>query len=183
MQSHHAQSSGHHATQSAGLLREERLPLEQHSDDTFRAMRPCKLDCEGTSCAQPSIRVTRRAHVRRRHAGSGFSEALHSILSLREGRDVFIIGAANVGKSAFVRRMVKEMSNMSSRHFDMMASNASRRMPVVSPMPGTTLGRVQLAAFSSGGHLFDTPGAPSRALPTLSPYVGYIPDLAKVDHS
>jgi nitric-oxide synthase len=28
----------------------------------------------------------------------------------RKGRDVFVVGAANVGKSAFVRAMLKEMS-------------------------------------------------------------------------
>jgi GTPase SAR1 family protein len=89
---------------------------------------------------------------------------MQSILSLRAGRDVFIVGAANVGKSAFVRRMLKEMSHMSSRHFDMMASHASLRMPTESAMPGTTLGRVALAAFSSGGHLYDTPGARGAAL-------------------
>jgi nitric-oxide synthase, plant len=93
------------------------------------------------------------------HAGTNFDRAVASILTQRAGRDVFIVGAANVGKSAFVRRMLKEMSNMSSRHFDMMASNASKQMPTESAMPGTTLGRVELAAFTSGGQLFDTPGA------------------------
>jgi nitric-oxide synthase, plant len=91
-------------------------------------------------------------------AGAGLDEACASILSQRLGRDVFIIGAANVGKSAFVRRMLKEMANMTSRHFDTRATLAGRKLPVESAMPGTTLGFVKLGAFSSGGALYDTPG-------------------------
>jgi ribosome biogenesis GTPase A len=92
-------------------------------------------------------------------AGQGFDGACASILSQRVGRDVFIVGAANVGKSAFVRRMLREMATMGSRHFDMKAVVAKKLLPVESAMPGTTLGRVPLGAFSSGGTLYDTPGA------------------------
>lgn len=92
-------------------------------------------------------------------AGAGFDQACASILSQRLGRDVYIIGAANVGKSAFVRRMLKEMATMASRHFDAKATQVGRRLPVESAMPGTTLGFVKLGAFSSGGTLYDTPGA------------------------
>lgn len=90
--------------------------------------------------------------------GVGFDQACASILSQRIGRDVYIVGAANVGKSAFVRRMLKEMANMTSRHFDAKATQVGRRLPVESAMPGTTLGFVKLGAFSSGGALYDTPG-------------------------
>jgi nitric-oxide synthase, plant len=84
--------------------------------------------------------------------------ACSSILSQRLGRDVFIVGAANVGKSAFVRRMVKEMGNMTSKHFDAKATLVGKQLPVESAMPGTTLALVKLGAFSSGGTLYDTPG-------------------------
>ena len=92
--------------------------------------------------------------------GEGLDEACASILSQRIGRDVYIIGAANVGKSAFVRRMLKEMANMTSRHFDAKATLVGKKLPVESAMPGTTLGLLQLGAFSSGGSLYDTPGQP-----------------------
>ena len=96
-------------------------------------------------------------------AGTGVDSACAGILSQRQGRDVFIVGAANVGKSAFVRRMLKEMASMASRHFDVKAMYAQKHMPTESAMPGTTLGRVKLGAFSSGGDLFDTPGPLSLA--------------------
>jgi hypothetical protein len=57
-----------------------------------------------------------------------------------------------------VRRILQEMSSFGSRHYDAQASVAKRRMPMESAMPGTTLGMIRLAAFSSGGALFDTPG-------------------------
>lgn len=80
---------------------------------------------------------------------------------------MFIVGAANVGKSAFIRRMLKEMGSVQSRHFDACAQQIKRQLPVESAMPGTTLGRVPLAAFSSGGTLYDTPGAPRFLRPAV----------------
>lgn len=91
-------------------------------------------------------------------SGEGLDEACASILSQRLGRDVYIIGAANVGKSAFVRCMLREMANMTSRHFDAKATLVGKKLPVESAMPGTTLGLLKLGAFSSGGALYDTPG-------------------------
>ena len=71
-----------------------------------------------------------------------------------QGRDVYVVGAANVGKSAFVRSLMQEMGTMSSRHYDAAAAEHRRRLPVESPMPGTTLGPIALHAFASGGTLF-----------------------------
>lgn len=86
------------------------------------------------------------------------SRALSSILRERSGRNVYIVGAANVGKSAFVRAALKEMSDFSSRNFDSSAASLGRYVPVESPMPGTTLGLIPLRAFDSGGVIFDSPG-------------------------
>ncbi|MCO5597272.1 hypothetical protein L7F22_051348 [Adiantum nelumboides] len=71
----------------------------------------------------------------------------------RQGRDVFILGSANVGKSAFVSAMLQELSKR-----DYAATAALRRLPIQSAMPGTTLGPIEIKAFSSGGSMFDTPG-------------------------
>jgi hypothetical protein len=60
---------------------------------------------------------------------------------------------------ALVRRILKEMSRVESDHFDFQAAGLQGVLPVESAMPGTTLGLVRLAAFASGGALFDTPGA------------------------
>lgn len=69
---------------------------------------------------------------------------------MRQGRDVYVLGAANVGKSAFVRAMLAQMASFSSRHFDPAATGVGRYMPTESPMPGTTLGLIALRPFESG---------------------------------
>jgi nitric-oxide synthase len=87
--------------------------------------------------------------------------ALTHSLALRArslGRDVYIVGAANVGKSAFTRAFVKEMSSMSSKQFDPLAIGKSKRLPMESSMPGTTLSSIPLEVFQSGEKLYDTPG-------------------------
>ncbi|KAI5078746.1 hypothetical protein GOP47_0006417 [Adiantum capillus-veneris] len=71
----------------------------------------------------------------------------------RQGRDIYVLGSANVGKSAFVSAMLKELSKR-----DLAATAALRRLPIQSAMPGTTLGPIEIKAFSSGGSMFDTPG-------------------------
>lgn len=40
----------------------------------------------------------------------GMSAAVSRICRERRSRDVYVVGAANVGKSAFVRAMLKEMA-------------------------------------------------------------------------
>lgn len=65
-----------------------------------------------------------------------------------------MLGAANVGKSAFVRALVGEMSHFSSRHFDPAALRMNRRLPTESAMPGTTLRTIPIETFASGGELF-----------------------------
>lgn len=88
----------------------------------------------------------------------GMATAVGSIRKLRQGRDVYVMGAANVGKSAFTRALVQEMSSMSSQQFDPAALQNKKHLPVESPMPGTTLKSIPLNVFASGGVLYDTPG-------------------------
>ncbi|CAK0756494.1 hypothetical protein CVIRNUC_002460 [Coccomyxa viridis] len=90
--------------------------------------------------------------------GLGVAEVVKAVRIERMGRDVYIMGAANVGKSAFVRAFVKEMSSFSSSQFDAAAVSTGRHLPVESAMPGTTLQIIPLEAFQSGGTLYDTPG-------------------------
>ena len=75
----------------------------------------------------------------------------------RKGRDVVVVGAANVGKSAFTRSLLNEMSSLRSANYDIGAAQI-RHKPVESEMPGTTLGVIPLEAFETGGYLYDTPG-------------------------
>ncbi len=82
------------------------------------------------------------------------SSAVSKICRERKGRDVFVVGAANVGKSAFVRAMLREMGSFDSASFDPAASATGRYLPVESAMPGTTLGLIPLQAFETGGTLY-----------------------------
>ena len=59
-----------------------------------------------------------------------------------------------VGKSAFVRAMLKEMGQFDSANFDPAAMSNGRYLPVESDMPGTTLGIIPLQAFATGGTLY-----------------------------
>ncbi|KAF8070981.1 nitric oxide synthase [Scenedesmus sp. PABB004] len=98
------------------------------------------------------------AHLVSAHSGEGVAAVTAKIARERKGRDVFVVGAANVGKSAFVRAVLREMSSLTGGNFDAAALATRRYLPVESAMPGTTLGLIPLQAFETGGTLYDTPG-------------------------
>lgn len=83
----------------------------------------------------------------------GISGVVSYLQQHRQGRDVYILGSANVGKSAFVSAVLQQLARR-----DPFATAALKRMPIQSAMPGTTLGPIEIEAFSGGGSLFDTPG-------------------------
>nr|POE68033.1 no-associated protein 1, chloroplastic/mitochondrial [Quercus suber] len=92
----------------------------------------------------------------------------------KKGRDVYILGSANVGKSAFINALLKMIGQK-----DPVAAAAQKYKPIQSAVPGTTLGPIQINAFLGGGKLFDTPGVHlhhrqaavvhSEDLPVLAP--------------
>ncbi|XP_038683754.1 NO-associated protein 1, chloroplastic/mitochondrial [Tripterygium wilfordii] len=92
----------------------------------------------------------------------------------KKGRDVYILGSANVGKSAFINALLHVMAQR-----DPVAAVAQRYKPIQSAVPGTTLGPIQIDAFLGGGKLYDTPGVHlhhrqaavvhSEDLPALAP--------------
>ncbi|XP_047316141.1 putative nitric oxide synthase [Impatiens glandulifera] len=104
----------------------------------------------------------------------GISGVISEIQREKKGRDVYILGSANVGKSAFINAALKIMS-----YKDPVAAAARRYKPIQSAVPGTTLGPIQIDAFFGGGKLYDTPGVHlhhrqaavvhSEDLPTLAP--------------
>lgn len=47
------------------------------------------------------------AHLVGSPTGQGISEVASALLRERKGRDVYVLGAANVGKSSFIRALVK----------------------------------------------------------------------------
>ncbi|XP_044504347.1 NO-associated protein 1, chloroplastic/mitochondrial [Mangifera indica] len=83
----------------------------------------------------------------------GIAGVASEIQKEKKGRDVYILGSANVGKSAFINALLKTMAER-----DPAAAMAQKRKPIQSAVPGTTLGPIQIDAFLSGGKLYDTPG-------------------------
>ena len=85
-------------------------------------------------------------HLISARAKKGIGAIAAAIARERQGRDVYVMGAANVGKSAFIAALLDEMAAR-----DVMAAAARRRRPIASAMPGTTLGPICLKPFSGGG--------------------------------
>lgn len=92
-------------------------------------------------------------HLTSAKAVTGISGFAASMQRQRQGRDVYVLGSANVGKSAFISSLLRDMGER-----DPIAAAAQRFRPIQSAMPGTTLGPIQIDAFSGGGSLYDTPG-------------------------
>ncbi|XP_011076376.1 putative nitric oxide synthase [Sesamum indicum] len=104
----------------------------------------------------------------------GIAGVISEIQKEKKGRDVYILGSANVGKSAFINALLKMLS-----YKDPVAAAARKYKPIQSAVPGTTLGPIQIEAFLGGGKLYDTPGVHlhhrqaavihSEDLPALAP--------------
>jgi len=85
-------------------------------------------------------------------SGEGMEAAVRDMAAQRRGRDVYVVGAANVGKSSFIRAALAALRAQGD------AAASDRRLPIASPLPGTTLGVIPLRAFGGQGTLYDTPG-------------------------
>ncbi|KAK6155878.1 hypothetical protein DH2020_010126 [Rehmannia glutinosa] len=104
----------------------------------------------------------------------GIAGVVSEIQKEKKGRDVYILGSANVGKSAFINALLKMLS-----YKDPVAAAARKYKPIQSAVPGTTLGPIQIEAFLGGGKVYDTPGVHlhhrqaavinSEDLPALAP--------------
>ncbi|XP_062000071.1 putative nitric oxide synthase [Rosa rugosa] len=104
----------------------------------------------------------------------GVAGVASEIQKEKKGRDVYVMGSANVGKSAFISALLKLMAEK-----DPVAASAQKYKPIQSAVPGTTLGPIQINAFLGGGKLYDTPGVHlhhrqaavvhSEDLPSLAP--------------
>lgn len=76
--------------------------------------------------------------------GDGMSEALAAIEKYRKGKDVYVVGCTNVGKSTFINRIIKDATGMED-------------VITTSYFPGTTLDVVEIP-LDDGKMLMDTPG-------------------------
>lgn len=117
----------------------------------------------------------------------GVAGVVADIQKEKKGRDVYILGSANVGKSAFINALLKKMAER-----DPVAAAAQKYRPIQSAVPGTTLGPIQIDAFLGGGKIFDTPGVHlhhrlaavvhSEDLPALAPQSRLRGQNFQVDH-
>ncbi|MFD1773402.1 ribosome biogenesis GTPase YqeH [Paenibacillus rhizophilus] len=76
--------------------------------------------------------------------GQGFDRLLASVSSLRGRRDVFVVGATNVGKSTLINRLISDYSDLEQEL-------------TTSRYPGTTLDSVKIP-LDDGHYIIDTPG-------------------------
>jgi 30S ribosome assembly GTPase len=77
--------------------------------------------------------------------GEGVLEIASEIDRLRDGRDVYVVGCTNVGKSTFINRIIKEFGG------------DTEQLITTSHFPGTTLDMIDIP-LDDGSALYDTPG-------------------------
>lgn len=76
--------------------------------------------------------------------GHGMEELTNKIETLRKGKDVYIVGSTNVGKSTFINYLIKQSTGM-------------EQVITTSYFPGTTLGFIEVP-LDEQAYLIDTPG-------------------------
>lgn len=76
--------------------------------------------------------------------GHDIQKALDKIEELRRGKDVYVVGCTNVGKSTFINRILKTVAGASD-------------VITTSHFPGTTLDMIEIP-LADGKMLVDTPG-------------------------
>ncbi|WP_416827322.1 ribosome biogenesis GTPase YqeH [Ectobacillus polymachus] len=79
------------------------------------------------------------------HTGNGVAELAGAIETYRQGRDVYVVGCTNVGKSTFINRIIKDFGNV------------NENVITTSHFPGTTLDIIDIPLDHTTS-LYDTPG-------------------------
>ncbi|MFD1018833.1 ribosome biogenesis GTPase YqeH [Thalassobacillus hwangdonensis] len=80
--------------------------------------------------------------------GHGMEQLSEAIERYRQGRDVYVVGTTNVGKSTFINRLINETSGV-------------KDAITTSYFPGTTLGFIDIP-LDDQSSMFDTPGVINR---------------------
>lgn len=76
--------------------------------------------------------------------GDGMNDLINEIETYRKGRDVYIVGVTNVGKSTFINEYIKRATGLED-------------VITTSYFPGTTLGFIEVP-LDNNSSLIDTPG-------------------------
>ncbi|SER79720.1 ribosome biogenesis GTPase YqeH [Salisediminibacterium halotolerans] len=84
-------------------------------------------------------------HLMSASSGESVQETAEKIDQYRNGKDVYVIGSTNVGKSTFINRLLADFGAEN----DMMITTSN--------IPGTTLDMIDVP-LDDGSSLFDTPG-------------------------
>ncbi|MBE1443338.1 ribosome biogenesis GTPase YqeH [Paenibacillus sp. OAS669] len=74
----------------------------------------------------------------------GFDRVIESLDKHRDGRDIYVVGATNVGKSTLINRLIRDYSDLDAEL-------------TTSQYPGTTLDLVKIP-LDDGTFIIDTPG-------------------------
>lgn len=80
--------------------------------------------------------------------GHGVEDLLSHIERLRDGKDVYVVGTTNAGKSTFINRIIKQATGLNE-------------VITTSYFPGTTLGFIEIP-LDDQSLLIDTPGIVNR---------------------
>ncbi|MGP4041784.1 ribosome biogenesis GTPase YqeH [Gracilibacillus sp. D59] len=80
--------------------------------------------------------------------GQGFDTVEEEIEERRNGKDVYVVGCTNVGKSTFINQLINRSSGI-------------KDAITTSYFPGTTLGFIQLP-LDRKSYMYDTPGVVNR---------------------
>jgi 30S ribosome assembly GTPase len=78
------------------------------------------------------------------HKGIGMPTVVEAIEKYRNGKDVYVVGCTNVGKSTFINRIIKQ-------------ATGEGEIITTSHFPGTTLDMIEIP-LEDGAALYDTPG-------------------------
>lgn len=78
------------------------------------------------------------------HKGDGMPTVVEAIEKYRKGKDVYVVGCTNVGKSTFINRIIKQ-------------ATGEGEIITTSHFPGTTLDMIEIP-LEDGAALYDTPG-------------------------
>ena len=71
-------------------------------------------------------------------------EVIEAIEEHRKGRDVYVVGVTNVGKSTLINAIIQEITG-------------DKDVITTSRFPGTTLDKIEIP-LADGSHIYDTPG-------------------------
>ncbi|MBP2620776.1 ribosome biogenesis GTPase YqeH [Streptococcus panodentis] len=71
-------------------------------------------------------------------------ELMDKIEYYRRGRDVYVVGVTNVGKSTLINAIIQEITG-------------NKELITTSRFPGTTLDKIEIP-LADGSHIYDTPG-------------------------